>query len=85
MFFQDAKHAIHKAKCKEIVYADDFSAYRECDRFDTNDAIKADSTVCQRELSWGDASQGSLDAGKEGIYVISHSDPTPGILQDLGR
>ena len=85
IFFQDAKYAIRKSGCAEIVYADDLNAFKDFPRATCNEDIVKDLQVCQTDLhEWGVANQVLFDASKEGMHVLSTDDPTNGSFRILG-
>ena len=85
VFFHDSKHAVRKSGCKEIVYADDLNAYKEYDRSVQNEDIIIDLEICQKDVHlWGAANQVVFDSGKEGMFVLSHENPSPGTFHVLG-
>ena len=49
--FQDAKFAIHKTGCKDIVYADDLHAYKENARTCSNDDLIADLPIVSARVA----------------------------------
>ena len=85
IFFADAAGPIRDCGFVEKVYADDLSAYRAYDQSVPNETLMGDARVCQRALhQWGRANKVTFDAGKEGLHVISRSNPEGGNFKHLG-
>ena len=76
VFCEDFSAAIRSQSFEEIVFADDWNAFRKYDAGTSNGTILTDMDSCQVELhSWGRANQVVFEASKESEHILSRKSP----------
>ena len=84
-FFSDAREAIIRAGCLEIIFADDLNAFQVFDSSVSNDMLYNHVRGCQTELhQWGRANGVQFDPEKEYFRILSRSSPDGDIFKHLG-
>ena len=68
-----------------MIYADDLNAYRVFDKDVSNDHIRHEMNMCQKELHlWGEANKVSCNASKESMHILARNDPYGDGFRTLG-